>query len=193
MTERDISLLKSRHDGFQKIIKDNLRLPKDQRDYKAMEEAKKRSAVLSAWMKGEDPFAVPEAPVKIEFKAKPNTYESIMVLDTVEELEKAWPNLWKKNIGVQGPDVVLQRLREMVTMYRNREKIMLKHNNNPTHYFCGVDEFGITWNKVYWHFIMRNTQRIKEVIELRLGVSLKSWKSFELTKTHHSVAGRRLK
>jgi hypothetical protein len=189
MNDRENSILKKRLISLEGIIRDNEKLPKEKRNHHAVTDAKNRATRIKQWMRGkEDPKPEPQ-PLEIIYKTTPHKPASIMVIEKIEDLHTAWSNLWKKNVGVQGPPEVLQELRDMVLLYRDREKTFASMPN-PTHFITGEDNHGIKWTAC-WRMNYSNADKVRNEVEAKIGQKLSEWNSFKIDKVNSRVAGRR--
>lgn len=123
MKQRDKEHLQARLRELNAIIKAEHAKPKDQRDPKAISDAKMRIANINSWLaepKQRTGSSDPKVMTKKMFREKFNETFNIgeptehMVIDTVEELNKIWPKIRGANIQISGPKEVLAAMKCLV-------------------------------------------------------------------------------
>jgi hypothetical protein len=105
------------------FIRDQKKLPKDQRNQQAIDDAKARIDRMKSWIKGKElkEEKVVRTISKEEFKEQfKKTFElpeadQVMKINNLDELKEAWPHIRGKNIQIDAPADVRA---EIMRLYR---------------------------------------------------------------------------
>lgn len=182
MNEREKFLLKSRQHILKKIIKDNEKLPKAQRDVAAMRDAKERLTTIKKWLNDKPlPPEVKAAAAVQEPPKKVRTPEGVVKIDTIEQLQEVFHDIKKKNIAISGPPEIQEACRKMMKDFVKEEfgQHYVQDNGANVH-FWGIDPHGDAWNSLYK---VKSTKRgkVEKLILERIGQeNFDQWKSHNI-------------
>jgi len=132
MKQQDKEHLQSRLRELKDIIKAEHAKQKDDRDDKAIADAKMRIANINEWLaQPKQRTGSNKVQPKSEFrkrfmetfKSPESEPEAVMKIDTIEELRNAWPNIKGKNIRIEGP---VEVRKELIQLTKKEVKVALK-------------------------------------------------------------------
>lgn len=179
MNKTDKDFLKHRIGELSSIISSNHTLPKEERNDIAIVDAKKRIGVISHWL-GIHPqhaFYLKNAESMVKPARIP---DATMTIDTIEQLEQAWPNIKGKNIAISAPPEVGAAMKILTKQWIKSEERRFYVEKPWNTRFMGIDDQDQKWDCYLKLNSRRKSRALIELCKRLMIPSLENWKNYEI-------------